>query len=86
MENIKPYIKKIKKNVKYQNIGGKKILIEKDGYADDLLDIDIKTMPIAMSEFILRRADLVWNPFTKIFYGHVIKTNLGYFVAEDELE
>lgn len=86
MENIKPYIKKIKKNVKYQKIGGQKILIEKDGFVDDLLDINLNEMPIAMSEFILRRADLVWSPFTKIFYGHVLKTNLGYFVAEDELE
>ena len=86
MENVKPYIMKIKKNVKYQNIGGKKILIEKDGYVDDLLDIDLTEMPIGMTEFIKRRPDLIWNPFTKIFYGHVIKTNQGYFVAEDELE
>ena len=75
----------IDKKVKHQGIGGKEIIIEKEMTWDDALDTNFNQMPIAMYNFIRRRLDLDEEQGSmKIYYGHV--DNLGYFVAEDEIE
>ncbi len=75
----------IDKKVKHQGIGGKEIIIEKEMTWDDALDTNFNQMPIAMYNFIRRRLDLgEEHGSMKIYYGHV--GNLGYFVADDEIE
>lgn len=76
----------INKNVKHQGIGGKEIIIEKELTIDDILDKNLKEMPIAMYNFVLRRIDLIEEEYgsRKVYYGHV--GDLGYFVADDEIE
>ena len=80
-----PIIKKIKKNVEHQGIGGKEIRIEKETDVNYFLDKQINDFTIAESNFVRRRMNLILDEIPeKIYYGHV--GMLGYFVAEDELE
>ena len=76
----------INKNIEHQDIGGKKIIIEKELTIDDVLDKDFKEMTIAMYNFIMRRMDLMEDKYgnRKVYYGHV--GELGYFVADDEIK
>ena len=75
----------IKTNRDEGKISGKIINIEKEFTVGEILDTDFKVMPIAMSNFILRRIDFVdeKNENKKAYYGHV--GLFGYFVAEDEI-
>lgn len=81
----------IKKEVKYQNIGGKKMTLDKEMCIGDILDTKFSEMPIAMFEFAKRRIDLIDEKYEKmnVYYGHVINDkgfSLGYFIAEDEID
>ena len=87
LEN-KTYQKKaiINKEVAHQGIGGKEIILEKELIVKDFLDTNFNEMSIAIFNFINRRLDFIneENENKKVYYGHV--GNLGYFVAEDEIE
>ena len=76
----------INKEVAHQGIGGKEIILEKELIVKDFLDTNFNEMSIAMFNFINRRLDFIneENENKKVYYGHV--ENLGYFVAEDEIE
>lgn len=76
----------INKEVDHQGIGGKEIILEKELIVKDFLDTNFNEMSIAMFNFINRRLDFIneENENKKVYYGHV--ENLGYFVAEDEIE
>ena len=76
----------ISTKVKHQDIGGKEIILEKELLVKDFLDTKFNEMPIAMTNFIIRRLDFVdeKNENKKVYYGHV--GDFGYFVAEDEIE
>ena len=77
---------KLIKGIKHQNIGGKEFRIEKEGTIGFIKDYQFKSINIAMMNLIGRRP--LWNlpDDTKVYYGHVLKTNLGYFIVEDEIE
>lgn len=75
--------RKIKKSVKYRSLGGKTIQIEREVPVKDLLTL-ANSGNWAVYNFIDRRPDIHWDYPYKIYYGHV--ENLGYVVAEDELE
>lgn len=74
------------KGIEHQGIGGKEIIIEREGTIREVLDTNFDKMTIAMSNFMLRRMDLmnISSQNTKIYYGHV--GMFGYFVAEDEID
>lgn len=76
----------INKEVEHQGIGGKEIILEKKLLVKDFLDIKFNEASVAMTNFIIRRLDFVdeKNEDKKVYYGHV--GDLGYFVAEDEIE
>lgn len=78
-------IAKVKPEVKHQGIGGKEIIIEREGTIAYALDIPLNEITIGLYNFIQRRPDLMDDEHDKVklYYGHV--GNLGYFVAEDEL-
>lgn len=70
--------------IEHQGIGGKEIIIEKEMTIGDILDTNFNVMPIAMSNFIMRRKDLFrLDEDMKVYYGHV--GFFGYFVADDEI-
>ena len=73
-------------SIEHQGIGGKEIMIEKQGTLTYLLDRRFLDMTIGEMNFIQRRIDLISgdNENIKIYYGHV--GLLGYFVAEDEIK
>ena len=73
---------RIKKNVDHQNIGGKKIEIERELTADEV-DEQALLGNIACFNFCMRRDDFLPDFDKKLYYGHV--GNLGYVVCEDEL-
>lgn len=66
----------------HQNIGGKKILIERSLTADEV-DSLAQSGNIACLNFCIRREDFLPEFNKKLYYGHV--GNLGYIVCEDEL-
>lgn len=71
-------------SIDHQGIGGKEIIIEKEGTMNYILDMDCNDYTIAIHNFILRRDDIFTvDENMKIYYGHV--NNLGYFVAADEI-
>lgn len=78
--NIK---KKVNKNIKHQNIGGKEILIEMEVSKEEVFTNAILGN-WACYNFIQRREDFNYNFPHKIYYGKV--NNLDYIVAEDKLE
>lgn len=76
---------KVKEEITHQGIGGKDFIIEEEWDIDDVLMKGICYGNPACRNFIDRRGDEplgVTRPRT--FYGKV--GNLGYVVAEDELE
>lgn len=75
--------RKIKSDVKYRDLGGKTIQIEREVPVRDLMELASRGN-WAVYNFIDRRPDIHWDYPLKIYYGHV--GNLGYVVAEDELE
>ena len=81
----KPYIVIVKDNIKHQNIGGKKMIIEKEGTMAYLFDKNLSDITIGEYNFIERRPDLLdGTDDIKIYYGHI--NGLGYFVSEDEIK
>lgn len=87
MKDVEPYIVTLVDNIEHQGIGGKKFRIEKEGTMSYILDTNWDTMTIAMFNFIKRREDFVILPDDmKIYYGHRLDVNLGYFIAEDEIK
>lgn len=83
-----PIKAKINDSVKHQNIGGHIITLERYTTINDILDCNFNNMVIALSNFVLRRADILDDKYQnmKVYYGHIEEWNLGYFVAEDEIE
>lgn len=74
-----PITVKTKRFVK--EVGNKTIRIEKIIYTIE--DIPFEEFNIALSNFIRRRS--LWTIPVFVFYGHDVKTNLGYIVALDEI-
>lgn len=81
-----PKIGKLIKSIKHQGIGGKMIVLEREGTISYALDMPFDKMTIGLYNFINRRPDLMEpeKENMKLYYGHV--GNLGYFVAEDEFD
>ena len=79
---------KINDNVKHQNIGGHIITLERYTTINDILDANFNNMVIALANFVARRTDILDDNFSdmRVYYGHIKEWNLGYFVAEDEIE
>lgn len=78
---------KLVEGIQHQEIGGKVFRIEKEGTVTYMLDAPLDKVPCALYNFLIRRTDLLdKDETTKIYYGHVLETNLGYFIAEDEIE
>ena len=78
-------IRTIKKSVKYRDIGGKSISIEKTLTKKDIIN-QTNTGNWACYNFIDRRSDFsTLTNNTKFYYGHC-NDGLGYIVCEDELE
>ena len=80
-------IRRIKPHITHQGIGGKEIVID---FAvtntlnnDEVFNNGISGNP-ACYNFLRRRPDFNRDFPYKLYYGHV--GNLGYIVAEDELE
>lgn len=88
MKNLKKTkIVKLIDSIEHQGIGGKQIQLEKEGTISEILDTNFGNMSIAMYNLILRRIKIVNMPEeTKIYYGHILETGLGYFIVEDEIE
>ena len=84
----KPIQAKINDNVKHQNIGGHIITLERYITINDILDANFNNMVIALANFVARRTDILDDNFgnMRVYYGHIKDWNLGYFVAEDEIE
>ena len=79
-----PKIAVIIDSVEHQGIGGKEIVIEKEGTLSYILDKTFTDMTIAEIQFAKRYDIANKDENTKLYYGHV--DGLGYFVAEDELK
>lgn len=81
--------KKVKliESITHQNIGGKEFIIEKQGTLKDILDMGFM-MNIATYNFARRNIWFIANDDEneKVYYGHVIKTGLGYWILESEIE
>lgn len=78
-------IRTIKKSVKYRNIGGKSISIERTLTKQDIIK-QTTNGNWACYNFIDRRSDFpVLTSNTIFYYGHC-EDGLGYIVCEDELE
>lgn len=75
-------------SITHQNIGGKEFVIEKQGTLKDILDMENGMMNIAIFNFVRRNNWFIANDNEdeKVYYGHVIETNLGYWVLESEIE
>lgn len=81
-------IVRLDNKIYHQGIGGKMFRIEKEGTMSYIYDMNFNDYTIAIHNFIQRRDDLLWLPNGdkfKIYYGHILDTNLGYFIAEDEI-
>lgn len=74
--------------IEHQGIGGKIIILEREGtmsFALDAYSGITNNVTIALFNFINRRDDIEELPRDmKLYYGHV--GTLGYFVAEDEID
>lgn len=75
--------KTIKKSLKYRNLGGKMILIEKEVPISEIFSL-ANEGNWACYNFLNRRPDIDRFYNKKIYYGHV--DNLGYLITEDELK
>ena len=81
-----PKLAKLKEGIEHQGIGGKIIVLEREGTIAYALDMPLEKMTIGLYNFVQRRPDLMndENQDMKLYYGHV--GTLGYFVAEDEFD
>ena len=79
LDMIKPITVKTKRFVK--EVGNKVIRIEKIIY--NVENIPLDEYNLALSNFIRRRN--LWTLPEFVFYGHDVKTNLGYVIALDEI-
>ena len=89
MEDLKEFKKvKLIDEIEHQGIGGATLILEKEGTILEVLDTNFYQMPIAMTNFVMRRMDIVapHKQKMKVYYGHNLETNLGYFIAEDEIK
>lgn len=87
MEEYKtPKLAKLIDGIEHQGIGGKTIVLEREGTLSYALDMPFDKMTIGLYNFVNRRMDLMSsdNDTMKLYYGHV--GNLGYFVSEDEID
>lgn len=75
--------KKIKKDVKYRGLGGKRIDIEFEVPNDEVFRKSFEGN-WACYNFVERRQDFKHNSPYKCYYGKV--DGLGYIIASDELE
>ena len=76
--NIEFLTAKVKRCVKHQGIGGKKIILEK---VVDIDNIPLRDYNIALVNYFNRRN---YNCPSFAYYGHV--DGLGYFVGPDEIK
>lgn len=86
MKDLKEfYYVKLVDNITHQGIGGQIFRVEKEGTMSYILDMNVDDYTIAVHNFIIRRDDIFTiDDNMKLYYGHV--NNLGYFIAEDEIE
>lgn len=84
MEKNINLIKKVKKSVTHQGIGGKEIRLELELDADTVFNKAVNEGNWACANFMDRRDDFNYKFKHKLYYGKV--GGLGYIVAEDELE
>lgn len=78
-------LRTIKKSVKYRNLGGKSISIEKALTKKDIIN-ETNNGNWACYNFVDRRSDFPdLFSTTKFYYGHA-PDGLGYIICEDELE
>lgn len=85
IEYEKPKKAKLIDNIEHQGIGGKVIILEREMSFFTVAGMST----IAVWNFVNRRMDLSTKAISdwhniKCYYGHV--GNLGYFVAEDEID
>lgn len=80
-------VKRIKKKVKHQGIGGKEFVVD-ENITETLSNNEVFKQAItgnyACKNFIERRPDFNTKFDKKLYYGHV--GVYGYIIAEDELE
>lgn len=81
MQTIPIITRKIKKSVKYRNLGGQNIVIDRELNKDDVKHAE----NWACYNFMDRRKDFNNYFLKRCFYGHA-EDGLGYVVCEDELE
>lgn len=74
---------KVKRDIKHQGIGGKKIFIERILTPDEV-DEKAQQGNVVCLMFCIRREDFLPEFNQNLYYGHI--ENLGYVVAEDELK
>ena len=80
-----PKIAKVKDNITHQGIGGKTIVISREGTLSYILDLNMSDYTIAVFNFVRRYNIMdIKDENKKLYYGHV--NGLGYFVAEDEID
>lgn len=79
-------IKRIKKKVKHQDIGGKDFIVD-ENITETLSNeyiINNYMLNYACHNFIHRRPDFDYDFPYKLYYGKI--NGLGYIVSEDEFE
>ena len=81
-------IVKIKKDIKHQNIGDELIRLERVGEFSYIIDKPCSEFTIAELNFIYRLNQSLGEieNTRKIYYGHLLKNNLGYFIMEGEFD
>ena len=84
MEKSINLIRRVKKTVTHQGIGGKEIRLEFELDADTVFDKAVNEGNWACSNVMNRRSDFNYEFPLKLYYGKV--GGLGYVVAEDEFE
>lgn len=76
--------KKLKKNFKYRDLGGKLFTIEFEVPKEEVLWKGVMEGNWACRNFIERRNDFDHEFSNKLYYGKI--DGLGYIISEDELE
>lgn len=84
MEKSINLIRRVKKTVTHQGIGGKDICLQLELDNDTVFNKAVNEGNFACMNFIDRREDFNYQFKHKLYYGKV--GGLGYVVAEDELE
>ena len=80
-------IKRIKKEITHQNIGGKKFIVDEE-ITKTLTNNEVFLKALdgnwACHNFVERRPDFAYDFPYKLYYGKV--DGLGYIIAEDEFD